>query len=150
MNKVYIVHVCFEAPTYGWVGGGDIHLLMEIVAADSNCMFDPCNKSTSISCCCCVTSLLIYPAAAAVLTHNAPRPLNPFFWVDCSYFSSGVMALLRPLLLLLLCFVLPSSKSIKCFTCIGPVRFQFDKFSCPGLFSPVHLPQAPHLPEHPG
>ena len=111
----------------GGLVGEDIHLLMKIETADSNCMFDPCNKSTSISCCCCVTSLLIYPAAAAaVLTHNAPRPLNPFFWVDCSYFSFGVMALLRPLLLLL-CFVLHSSKSIKCFTCIGPVRSQFDK-----------------------
>ena len=69
----------------GGLVGEDIHLLMKIETADSNCMFDPCNKS--ISCCCCVTSLLIYPAAAAaVLTHNAPRPLNPFFWVDCSYF----------------------------------------------------------------
>ena len=33
------------------------------------------------------------------------------------------MAFLRPLLLL--CFLLPSSNSIKCFTCIGSVSFQF-------------------------
>ena len=65
------------------------------------------------------------------------------------------MAFLRPLLLL--CFILPSSNSIKCFTCIGTVSFQFCSTilsnlsisSRENLFCSVYLPQAAHLPEHP-
>ena len=111
--------------------------------------------------------------ACLILATRAPASAAAAAWPVCSFiqrrqqssltmlhvlwilsFGLTVMAILRPLLLLLLllCFVLPSSKSIKCFTCIGPVRSQFDKLLLfmSRIFSPVHLPQAPHLPEHPG
>ena len=58
--------------------------------------------------------------------HSQCSTSSESFLLDWLFLSFRVMALLRPLLLLL-CFVLHSSKSIKCFTCIGPVRFQFDK-----------------------